>query len=300
MNKFKDAYIAGYIDGDGCFYIGKTNAKHRITPKYQMSIIISSVNIGILHIFKEQYGGSISSRKPIKDHKPLHYWSLRKNDSLILCSYIEKYIIEKRDQLELYKQFASIENIQELNRIIFEMSIIKETGHLVAKSHKAMLNSFKNTIIPNEEDFAYLAGFIDAECNFGIQKYKPKDKPNYVYKILLQFNNTKFPVFKWLVERFGGQIYFINRISNGYSRKNQLSWRLSGKALFKILDKIHPFIHHKKPVLEKLIEFHNTTLKNGGARHTQIFREEYASIIKKREEIVNTIHLLNSKGISKT
>lgn len=299
MNKLNSSYIAGYIDGDGCFYIGKTKLKNRIAPKYRMAIIISSTNIDVLQLFKSQFGGSISSKKQIKDHKQMHYISFQKKDSLKLCDLIEDYIVERKEQLAIYKEFACSDNPFTKNSLIHRMSIVRETSDLVAKAHKQMLTSLSNTVIPTQEDFAYLAGFIDAECCFGIHKHKPKDKPNFVYKIILQFNDTKIPVFKWLIERFGGHVNFINRINKGHGRKNQLTWRLSGNALSKITHKILPFIKHKKPVLKKIIEFYNTTLKNGGDRHTQEFKDSYAAIIQERETIINTIHILNLKGNTK-
>ena len=299
MNKFDAAYAAGYIDGDGCFFIGKSNTKNKITPKYNVSINISSVNIEVLKVFKDQFGGSIFSQKAILDHKPLHYLTIRKQNSLNLCDLIKIYIVEKKEELSIFQQFANVQDIKEKERLFLDIRLKKDSCNLVSKHHKDIFTPSKSTINPSEEDYAYLAGFIDAECCLGISKYKPKNNPNYTYKIMLQLNNTKAPVFKWLLERFGGHINFINRISKGYGRRNQLCWRLSGNALSKILHKIHPFIKHKKPVLEKLIEFYNTTLKNGGARHTEEFRSSYAEVINKREDIVKTIHLLNLKGNSK-
>jgi len=57
------AYTAGYIDWDGCFYIGKT-----INPvKYPCRITISSTNKNILEFFKESYFTVISIRENIID-----------------------------------------------------------------------------------------------------------------------------------------------------------------------------------------------------------------------------------------
>jgi LAGLIDADG-like domain len=56
------AYLSGYIDGDGCFYIGKN-----IRPiKYRSGIIISSTNKEILRFFKKMEIGTLkNSKNPI-------------------------------------------------------------------------------------------------------------------------------------------------------------------------------------------------------------------------------------------
>ncbi len=295
------AYTAGYIDGDGCFYIGKHCTKKRLKQKYVISMVISSVNTAVLYCFKSYYGGSVCLvQKEHDNNKALYHYSIKKLDTLKLAERILPYLVEKKEECLMAIQFCSSEDIKNKDECINQMNILKDVSNLVSKYHKKEFENFRNTIEPSIEDFAYLAGFIDAECSLNIQKYKPSNKPNFVYKILLQCNNTKAPVFKWLIQRFGGQIHFIDRRNHGKARRNQLTWRLSGKALSKILDKIYPFLKHKQPVCDELMKFYATTLINGGARHTDTFRNQYAETIKIREEIVDKIHSLNSKGIKNT
>ena len=295
------AYIAGYIDGDGCFDIRKQFIKNRMSPRFPMAIIISSVNREILDWAKINFGGSINKKTLVpENNKPVYYFTLRKKKAIPLTQKITTYLVEKIEHAKLFLSFNDFDCIKKRNELINKMKILKDVSNLVSKYHKEEFEKFKNTVEPTKNDFAYLAGFIDAECSLNIQKYKPKDRPNYVYKILLQCNNTKAPVFKWLLQRFGGHIHFIDRRNHGKARKNQLTWRLSGKALSKILPKILPFLRHKKPVCEELMKFYKTTLTNGGARHTQKFRTHYANVIKKRERIVEKVHKLNLKGNQNT
>ncbi len=298
QNKQTDyAYLAGYIDGDGCFYIGKIRPKGSASYKFPASIIISSVNIRILKKFKKLFGGSVHSIKNvIKGHKQLHNYVIRKKATLDIFNYIYKYLVEKQEEAAIVKLFIESKSINKRTFLIGEIKIHKDINNLVSKNHKKFFESTKNTVIPSEEDYAYLAGFIDAECSLGISKYRPKGKPNFTYKIMLQLNNTKAPIFKWLLERFGGHINFINRLKTLNARKNQLCWRLSSKALAKLLPRIYPYLEHKKPVCAELMKFYKTTLPNGGARHTEKFRESYNEIIKIREDIVQKVHKLNLKG----
>jgi hypothetical protein len=297
INKTNLSYLAGYIDGDGCFFINSFTNKNRTTHKFPQTIIIASANKEVLDWCKQLYGGFINTKYSVpKGHKPMHYYRLSKFRAIPITKKIYPYLVERREEAQIFIDFAASKNVKEKFNLISKMHILKETMNLVSKSHIEEFKELKNTITPTIEDFAYLAGFIDAECSLCISKYKPKNRPNYTYKILLQCNNTKTPVFKWLLQRFGGHINFIDR--QKYKFKDQLCWRLSGKALSKILNKIYQFLKHKKPVCEQLIEFYSTTLINGGARHTEIFRSQYAEILKTREKIVTNVHKLNSKGIN--
>lgn len=301
FNTLNLAYISGYIDGDGCFYIGKERSKHRLKQKSVTNIVITSVNKPVLDTFKKMYGGSVHcSKEATSTQKSLYQFVTKKRNSIDLIQGMMPYLVEKACEAQLALKFSFSKDIHVQEECISQMRILKDVTNLVSKYHVKDFSRFKNTIRPTDHDFAYLAGFIDAECCLGISRYKPQGRPNYTYKILLQCNNTKAPVFKWLLERFGGNIHFIDRINNLKGRKNQLCWRLSGRALSKILNDIYPFLRHKKPVCEELIKFYNTTLSNGGARHTDEFRTHYDRVRYIREEIVSKIHKLNLKGINPT
>jgi hypothetical protein len=293
------SYLAGYLDGDGCFYIGYDKSTKRIQRKKVTCIIINSVNECTLKSFKKIFGGSIQlSKKSHDNKKSLFRYTLRKRNILAFIEKVIPFLVEKKEECEVALKFSKTDCKILEQELLNRMSILKDVSNLASKYHKKEFEKSRNTILPTKEDYAYLAGFIDAECCLGIQKYKPKDKPNNIYKILLQCNNTKAPVFKWLLERFGGVIHFVNRLTHQKARKNQLTWRLSARELYRLLPNILPFLRYKKPVCEELMKFYETTLPNGGARHTDEFRTHYESVLKIREDIVTKVHLLNLKGNS--
>jgi len=292
------AYISGYIDGDGCFHIGKRKRKNTISPTLLSSIIIVSVNPEILGWIKSLIGGSIHlNNKVPKGHKPIYHYTLRKTRAVPFAKSILNFLIEKREEAEIFINSATAKNQQENEIFISKMQIVKNFCNLIHKELKAELEPFKKTVEPSTEDFAYLAGFIDAECCLTVQRYHSNGKPNYLYKIVLSCNNTKSTVFKWLLQRFGGSVNFINRKKPNNNQRDQLQWRLVSASLAKILPKIYPFLRHKKPVCNELMKLSATILPNGGARHTEAFRSQYSQVLKVREEITTKIHLLNSKGI---
>lgn len=284
------AYAAGYVDGDGCFHLGKT------VKKFISSVTIVSTNRDILNWFQNIWGGTIHAKKQILNQKIVYHLVQKKRPSCYFTQSIQFYLIEKFDEALIYMKFNHGEDEQKKLACIDELKHLKNSTNLVSEKMKLELQWIKLSIEPTEENYAYLAGFIDAECCLGIQKYKSKNKPNYLYKIQIQCNNTKAPIFKWLLERFGGQIHFIDRNSKDPNQRNQLTWRLSSKALSKIINKIYPFLKYKKPVCKELLKFYKTTLPNGGARHTEQFRESYAKVLKIREAIFNKVHRLNLKG----
>jgi hypothetical protein len=293
------AYFAGYIDGDGCFYIGKYIDKKTKRIKYQSRLIISSTNRDIFKHFKTLYGGIIrmsDNRIKYPGQKPQYQFIISGNSASKITDKITNILHEKRFQADFFVKFSNTKSKSQKDYFIDLFHDIKEHFY-VSKDRIYLIKNGSYRITPKEEDYAYLAGFIDAECSLGIQHYKPKNKPNQVYKIYLKCNNTQSPIFHWLYERFGGQLQFINRNNKNINHKDQIMWTLSGKALSQILPYIFKYIQYKKPVCEQLMKFDATTLKNGGARHTEKFRESYAKIIKERELIIHEVHRLNKKGI---
>jgi len=294
------AYIAGYTDGDGCFYMGKQFCKKQNYFKFPMAFTIASTNPIIIEWLKEQFGGcQRRDNKKRCQQKTMYYFILRKERAIELIKNISPYFVEKAEQAKTFCEFAETNSTESKDYLMHELNEIKFAWDLVSKEHKKEFELLRKTIIPTEIDFAYLAGFIDAECCLCIQRWFRTKYPNQkaIYKILLQCNNTKAPIFKWLLQRFGGQIHFINRKIKNPNERDQLTYRLSGKSLVPVLEGIYPFLKYKKPVCEQLMKFYATTLINGGARHTKTFRSQYAETLKIREEIVSTVHKLNLKGI---
>lgn len=292
------AYAAGYIDGDGCFYIGKTINKKTGRIRYQSMLIISSTNRFILNEFFQKFGGIVrlsDDRLKYPGQKPQYQFIIKGNKALEFTQNIQPYLVEKKRESENFCSSITKENNYDFTEWARRLRMLDKVTIICPRQLTQWGKDYPQTI--TETDYAYFAGLIDAECCLSIQHYKPKNKPNTVYKIILSINNTRRPIFKWLMERFGGRLYFIDRESKNKDHKNQLMWKISGKVLSKILPFILPYLSYKKPVCEELIKFYQTTLKNGGARHTEEFRRSYAAVIEERDKIVHKVHQLNKKGI---
>jgi intein/homing endonuclease len=295
-------YIAGYIDGDGCFYIGKY--QQGIITVYEQSIQIVSVKEPVLQIFKNVFGGAIRKKPFKKRHKDAFCWTIKGKYAVKIAIDITNYLVEKTNQCQLFIDFSQTiqfnkgksvtnNNINQRSHII---KLIREDKHMNNLITKESIENLKNealTIIPTETDFSYLAGLIDSEGCFRIKKWKPKNRPNHVYAISIEIGNTKLPIMPWLIKRFGGNVHYIP--ASG-TRKNSATWTLSAASLFKILPKIRLFLRSKKEVCDKLIEFQETILPNGGDRHSELFRALFEKRQEVRERIVREVHQLNHRG----
>jgi hypothetical protein len=295
IEKTDFAYAAGYIDGDGCFHLRKQSIKTR--HKFIASLLVISSVKETMEWFKEMFGGTILSKGSLPGHKPIYHFCL-KGKCFDFVDQIIPFLVEKKMEAIIYRNFFCSSDSLHKDVFIEELRKQKHEINLVSPELKEQFESVRSTISPSAEDFAYLAGFIDAECCLGINRYKSKNRDNFLYKILLQCNNTKAPAFKWLLERFGGQIHYIDR-SKYKNCRNQLAWRLCSSSLASILDKILPFLKQKRPVCMELIKFYKTTvpLEKNISRNSPKFREFYLPILKEREEIFHKVQFLNKKGI---
>ncbi len=53
------AYFAGFVDGEGCIFIGRTKAVHRPSISHILELTVSNTNREVLEELKTVFGGSI-------------------------------------------------------------------------------------------------------------------------------------------------------------------------------------------------------------------------------------------------
>lgn len=298
------AYVAGYIDGDGCIYIGKTIQKPKMIVVYEYSIQIVSVKRPVLDHFKGVFGGNIR-KKPFKPrHRDSFCWTIKGEQSKQLALDILPFLVDKKIQCEMFIYFNQLiycnkfitVDVNLIRRREDLINTIRKERHMNNHITKEAIDALKEkqfTITPAEIDYPYLAGLIDSEGCFRIKKWQPKNRPNPVSNITVEIGNTKLPILPWLVERFGGSVVFIPAKTN---KKASATWTLSSAALYEILPKIRPFLTTKQEVCDKLIEFQKTILPNGGDRHSELFRALFEKRREIRERIIKEVHEFNLKG----
>lgn len=298
-------YAAGYIDGDGCFYLGITIQKPKIITVYEYSIQAVSVKKPVLDIFNINFGGFIRQKPDKIRHKRTYCWNLKSRESLDFALKIHPFLVDKSIQCKIYIEFINLiyrNNfrtvdhlvIEKRNNLINEIRKEKHMNNLVIKEKIDSLKEKAKTVTINDRlDYPYLAGLMDSEGCFRIKRWKPKNRPNEVYNITIEIGNTRLPILEWLVPRFGGSVCFIPAKTN---KKASATWTLSAAALYEILPKIRPYLITKQEVCDKLIEFQKTILPNGGDRHSELFRALFEKRREVRERIIAEVHEFNLKG----
>lgn len=282
------AYAAGYIDGDGCFQIGN--------KKWGSHLVVVSIRKEPVMWFAERFDGSIRAIHPKTSNRSVSYHFRFTHKGLQNLPNISKYLVEKYWECNTFLDFRKATGEEFKYPLIEKMTYLKEKAGLIDHSIKEELTNMRNTIEPSEEDFAYLAGFIDAECSLDINKIMQKRGKHFYYRPQLQCNNTKYPFFRWASQRFGGQFHFLDK-SHIRNCRNQMLWRISNLQIDPILKGIYPFLTSKKLICEKMIEMRSLT--NSGEKRISPNHPNYNHwmtdhIVPKREEIYQQVRHLNS------
>lgn len=102
------AYTAGYIDGDGCIYLGKYTQKPQLITVYEYSIQIVSVKREVLDLFQGIYGGSVRKKPFKKRHRDAFCLTIKGRESAYLAQAIQLFLVEKKDQCCFFLQFSSL------------------------------------------------------------------------------------------------------------------------------------------------------------------------------------------------
>lgn len=295
MNESTDlAYAAGYIDGDGCFYIGKV----KTSPFYQETFSVVSTSLDNIEWFNQHFKGRINFKKTKQKNRLPSYHFVFLKEGYESLKTISQFLVEKKRECDIFLKFYANDVFEDRNYLIELMHSYKHECFLIPNSIKGICESIRHSAKPSREDFAYLAGFIDAECSLDISKTNHKKGKNPCYRTQLQCNNTKSPFFYWAAQRFGGQFHFLNK-SHIPKARNQMLWRLSCKQLLSVLEGVHPFLKHKKPMCTKMIEFQklNYSRKGAPSPNSPHYAAFYEPILKAKESIYNEVRHLNNSVI---
>lgn len=267
MNETWLAYTAGYIDGDGCFCIGEI----KTSPFFQDTFSIISTHIDNIEWFKDHFDGNIHVKQSKQKNRVPSYHFVFTKEGYKFLPRIRPYLIEKGEECDIFLNFRKDSFKNSRKSLVQAMKIIKEKSNLIPYSIKTNVESVRNTCGIVQSDYAYLAGFIDAECSLDISKTMQARGKNPVYRAQLQCNNTKSPFFYWASRRFGGQFHFLDK-SHLPNYRNQMLWRIANLQLDPILVGIKPYLVHKKPICEKMIELRKLILSGEKSGREDIYQ----------------------------
>jgi len=104
------AYLAGIIDGEGCFYLGHTKqGKYGSGYQWHSFIKITSCDECLIVWLKNVFGGSKDSRyrytSKKKFYRPVYNWQASGKMLDYLLPKIKKYLVIKRKQCEVMMKY---------------------------------------------------------------------------------------------------------------------------------------------------------------------------------------------------
>lgn len=106
------AYMAGILDGEGCFSITKTKPSDCINPRYTGRVMIGMTDKEVISLFYEKFGGSMLIER-VQNRKPIYRWKLV-GDSERVINFLEKiipYLICKKPQAEILLEYVKTKKI---------------------------------------------------------------------------------------------------------------------------------------------------------------------------------------------
>lgn len=168
------SYMAGWTDGDGCIYVSKPK---RHWSRFSLSI----TDMEPLLFFKNKLNvdNKILLKKPDKRGfkvKPMYQFSIHTKKAVPFIKNIAPYLIEK--------QYKAIEYI---------------------KSFEGEVENFSHKQHTDEEFFAWLAGYMEAEGHVSIKnrkKFKKKrNKEHFFTEVSIQLVNTNLDVMQFVIDR---------------------------------------------------------------------------------------------------
>ncbi len=118
MNKeitdINKAWMAGFIDGEGCLSIYKQIRKNRPSPSWRPFVTIANTHRGCLNIFVENYGGHIRFNSEKRSNKKTGVkwsdswsWYCPQSSILKLCNDLMPYFVIKKENAQILTTFIT-------------------------------------------------------------------------------------------------------------------------------------------------------------------------------------------------
>lgn len=283
--KVQLAYVAGIIDGEGCFGIEYGRKNNTYSPTVQ--VVMTALKP--LERLRGLFGGSICKHRHDPRYKQAYHFTAKGGNAMSIVELISNSLIEKRSQAMILSRLG--ESISEWN------SKNRKRGNLPAEvtalraDLKKQISELK--IVPTSERpirtmskverLSYLAGVLEAEGCFSIIR---GDKNCFFSVVTVQM--TCRPVLEEIQEVFGGTIIDRNKSD---SRKPIFMWRVKGGAAADLCRAIKPYLGFRNEEADLLILLQNTTnlwAKKVGRNGMP------AEITEKRIRWMNRLHDIHS------
>jgi hypothetical protein len=190
-----EKYLAGLLDSDGAFGVRFfRRAEGDFRPAAYMEISQAPRNDLVLHLLKEQFGGTVSYRNGTTGYgaENAASWCASHTLAKKLMARVEKYLVVRRPRVRLYLKY-----LEENPRVSAEMLPL----------HQAQLRDIRQICgeVPNYPSRAWLAGYFDGDGCFASRI----SKAGYAYLSLRITEHISANTGLLLLQKaFGGEIYY--------------------------------------------------------------------------------------------
>jgi hypothetical protein len=103
LSETNKAYLAGFIDGEGCIHISKWQGKNNRTPVYCLNVVISQKGAKskfLLSALRDLTGGIGSIHEESADPS-MQAWRINPNDAVDLLKAVLPYLILRKEEAEI-------------------------------------------------------------------------------------------------------------------------------------------------------------------------------------------------------
>jgi hypothetical protein len=102
LPEIERAYLAGFIDGEGCIQIGRNLPRGKSKNlSYYLAVSVSNTNEAIINYLQSTFGGAVGNMKRKVNHRPCQNWIIRGHRARALLEMILPYLRQKKTEAEL-------------------------------------------------------------------------------------------------------------------------------------------------------------------------------------------------------
>jgi len=308
----KMAYIAGALDGDGSFCLGKSYQVQAPSPQYRPIIRLSSSKKEMVEFLKEEFGGNIIYRKPYTSKDGIvrkENWSWAVYGLTRCPSIIEEvlpYLHVRKERAEFLLDYIKNNPFKRGSaKLSFDILQNREDAYLKMKrfNEKPFQGKISNIKRKNSESklfWSYLAGLLDTDGSFSVGKHHLKSRvsPTYSQYISLSMIDTRG--LNYILENcaFGFiKLYKATTTVNGFCYR----WALHARdEVIFVLENVLPYLRTKKGNAEILLDFCKNkrnvkACRNGIPQEELDFRENCYKALKKFNYGISKPTLIDSE-----
>lgn len=233
------AWLAGIVDGDGCF-------RFRKPPRHYPTIEIAASDRTTVERIKNILGlGYISPNGSI------WRWSTENKGAIKVAEILLPYLYTKRSQAKLIVEYGKLPTTRHRNggvpsELLEKRLFLSESCSGIKKLHS------EEEVVENYDEemfWPWLSGLVDSDGCIHLCRKKNTQEYNLILTIKMTHKAT---IHRLLSTTKYGKIYYIK--SKG-SEKDRWEWRVHQQQAGIILKNILPYSITKKEQIEEAIRF---------------------------------------------